>query len=166
MSYLASIGLSLFFLGVLFLLKSRKNRKFLWAGIPVLIIGALMVFYIITVDVDTDLIGMEILKDEPQEFIVELHYFPTKAEALAFYDGKGVKEFLLLAKYEGKAEDFFKMLNITPTPDGGKRVAFLENAEKKESAQIVFQDFYMTHKLFTVYNSYQRKNQQKKMKNK
>src|SRR5690606_24273037 len=115
-SYLASFGLTLFFLGVLFLLKSRKNKKFLWAGIPVLIIGALMVFNVITNDVDTNLIGMEILKDEPQEFIVELHFFPTKAEALAFYDGKGVKEFLLLAKYEGKAEDFFKMINIQPTP--------------------------------------------------
>lgn len=158
MSYLASVGLTLFFLGVLFLLKSRKNRKFLWAGIPALIIGAVMVFNLVTKEVDTNLIGMEILKDEPQEFIVEFHYFPTKAEALAFYEQKGVKEFLLLAKYEGRAEDFFKMININPTPDGGKRIAFLENASKKESAQIVFQDFYMTHKLFTVHNSYKRKN--------
>ncbi|MGE5607332.1 MAG: hypothetical protein ACM3YE_16780 [Bacteroidota bacterium] len=157
MSYFASFGLTLFFLGVLLLLKSRKNRKFLWFGIPILIIGAFMVINVITKDVDTNLIGMEILKDEPEEFIVEFHYFPTKAEAFTFYDQKGVKEFLLLAKYEGKAEDFFKMINIKPTPDGGKRVAFLENTEKKESAQIVFQDFYMTHKLFTVYNSYQQK---------
>ncbi len=153
MSYLASLGLTLFFLGVLFLLKSRKNKKYLWAGIPLLIIGALTVFNVITKDVDTDLIGMAILKDEPQEFIVELHYFPTKTEALTFYGQKGVKEFLLLAKFEGKTEDFYKMINVKPSPDGGKRIAFLENTEKKDSAQIVFQDFYVTHKLFTVYNS-------------
>ncbi len=158
MSYLASFGLTLFFLGVLFLLKSRKNKKFLWAGIPVLIIGAVMVLNVVTKDVDTNLIGMEILKDEPKEFIVELHYFPTKAEAFTYFEQKGVKEFLLLAKYEGKAEDFFKMINIKQTPDGGKRIAFLENAPKKESAQIVFQNFYMTHKLFTVYNSVKRPN--------
>ena len=158
MSYLASISLTLFFLGILFLLKSRKNIKFLWAGIPILIIGALMIFNLVTKDIDTDLIGMEILKDEPEEFIVELHYFPTKAGAFTFYDEKGVKEFLLLAKYEGKAEDFFKMINVNPTPDGGKRLAFLENTAEKDSAQIVFQDFYMTHRLFTVHSSYQRKN--------
>lgn len=156
MSYLASIGLTLFFLGVLFLVKSRKNKKFLWAGILVLIIGALTVFNVITKDVDTNLIGMQILKDKPQEFIVELHYFPTKAEAFAFYKQKNIKEFLLLAKYEGNAEDLFKMIKIKPTPDGGKRIAFLENPKKKEAAQIVFQDFYMTHKLFTVYNSIKR----------
>lgn len=153
MSYLASLGLTLFFLGVLFLLKSRKNKKFIWAGIPLLIIGALTVFSVVSKDVDTNLIGMEILKDEPQEFIVELRYFPTKTEAFTFYEQKSVKEFLLIAKYEGKAEDFFKMINIKETPDGGKRIAFLENPEKKDSAQTVFQDFYMTHKLFTVYNS-------------
>lgn len=158
MSYFASFSLTLFFLGILFLLKSRKNIKYLWAGIPILIISALMIFSLITKDVDTDLIGMEILKDEPEEFIVELHYFPTKAEAFTFYDAKGVKEFLLLAKYEGKAEDLFKMINVNPIPDGGKRIAFLENTAKKETAQFVFQGFYMTHKLFTVHSSYQRKN--------
>ncbi len=157
MSYLASFGLTLFFLGVLFLLKSRKNIKFLWAGIPVLILGAFLVFNLITKDIDTNLIGVEIIKDEPQKFIVELHYFPTKAEALTFYDEKEVEKFLLLAKYEGKAEDFFKMIKIEPTPAGGKRIAFLENTEKKESAQIAFQDFCMTHKLFIEYNSYQPK---------
>ena len=155
MSYLVSISLTLFFLGVLFLLKSRKNIKFLWAGIPVLVIGALMFIYINTKDVDTNLIGMEILKYEAEEFIVELRYFPTKTAALGFYDDKGVKEFSLLAKYEGSAEDLFKMINIELTPDGGKRIAFLENTDKKESALSAFQDFCLTHKIFIEYNSEQ-----------
>lgn len=153
MGFLAPLGLNLFFLGLLFILKSRKNKRYLLAGIPLLIAGILTISYVIVDDVDTNLIGMQILKDEPQEFIVEFHYFPTKAEAFSFYKKKGVAEFLLLAKYEGDTENFFKMINVEPTADGGKRIAFLEDQKKNDPARIVCQDFFMTHKLFTVYNS-------------
>lgn len=157
MGYLATIGLSIFVFGVLFLILSKTNKEFLWAAVPLLIAGALSVFFIVNKDVDTDILGMEILKDSPQEFLVELHYFPTKIEAFSYYKEKNVVEFMLIARYEGKAEDLFKMINITQTPDGGKKMAFIENPVKKESAQIVFQGFYMRNKLFMVHNSVPRK---------
>lgn len=153
MGLLATIGLSVFILGILLLVRSKTNKKFLWAAIPILLAGALSIIYVVTNDVDTDLIGMEILMDTPQEFLVELHYFPTKAEAFAFYEQKKVKEFMLLAKFGGSAADLFKMINVNQTPDGGKKMAFIENPVKLESAQEVFQHFYMSNNLFTVYNS-------------
>ncbi len=157
MGYLATIGVSLFILGILFLARSKTNKKLLWVAIPLMIAGALSVFIVVTRDVDTDLIGMEILKDEPEEFLVELHFFPTKAEAFTYYKQKNVTEFMLLAKYEGSAENLFKMINVLQTPGGGKKMAFIANPLRQESAQMVFQGFYMKHKLFTIYNSVQRK---------
>lgn len=156
MGYLVTIGLSVFVFGILFLIMSKTNKKFLWAAIPLLIAGALTIFNVVNKDVDTDLIGMEILKDNPQEFLVELHYFSTKDEAFTYYREKNVVEFILMASYEGKAEDLFKMINIKQTPDGGKKMVFFENPLKRESAQMIFQRFYTANKLFTVYNSAKR----------
>lgn len=153
MSLLATIGFSFFVLGILLIIKSKTNRKLLWAAIPILLVGALSIIFFVTKDVDTDLIGMEILKDTPEEFLVELHYFPTKAESFAFYEQKKVTEFMLLAKFGGSAADLFKMINVNPTPDGGRKMAFIENSVRLESPQEVFQHFYMTNSLFTVYNS-------------
>lgn len=153
MGLLATLGLSIFVFGILLLVKSKTNKKFLWVAILTLLAGTLAIIYIATKDVDTDLIGMEILKDTPEEFLIELHYFPTKAEAFAFYEQKKVEKFMLLAKFGGSAADLFKMINVNQTPDGGKKMAFLENPERLESAQEVFQHFYMTNNLFTVYNS-------------
>ncbi|NLW48814.1 MAG: hypothetical protein GXY86_15985 [Firmicutes bacterium] len=153
MSLLATIGFSFFILGILLIVKSKTNRNLLWAAIPILLAGALSVIFVVNNDVDTNLIGMEILKDTPQEFLVELHYFPTKDQAFTFYSQKKVEQFMLLAKFGGSAADLFKMINVNPTADGGKKMAFFENPARLESAQEVFQHFYMTNNLFTIYNS-------------
>jgi hypothetical protein len=153
MGLLATLGLSIFVFGILMLVKSKTNKKFLWMAILTLLVGALSIIFVVTKDVDADLIGMEILKDTPEEFLVELHYFFNKAEAFAFYEQKKVEKFMLLAKFGGSAADLFKMINVNQTSDGGKKMAFIENPERLESAQEVFQHFYMTNNLFTVYNS-------------
>lgn len=150
MSFLINVGTFAVFGGIVIMIINRGNKRRLLGGLLCLVGGLLIIGYASTREVDNDMMGLQVLKNEPQAYAIELHYFNLKTEALKYYQQHGIKDYYLINKFDGDTAMFFDLLKIKQTADGGKQITFLGNPAKKKLATKEFDGFLLRNKLMVL----------------
>jgi hypothetical protein len=138
----------LFLLIGLYLLVKKSTKKMLWSGILCILVAIGLWYTAGTWKTDREVIGIQVVKNTPQEYQVEMRYFDLKADALAYYQKQAIKDFSLAARFEGDTKEFFYI--IGNNKNKVKRIKFANNPEKKHTGFQEYQDFFIRYKLVPV----------------
>jgi len=141
----------IFLLIGLYLLVKHRDKKMLWGGILCILIFAGLWYATSNWETTKKLIGIQVLKNTAQEYLVEIQYFDLKTDAIAYYQKHKINNYSLVYRFDGDTKEFYKMIGGNEAKI--KRLKFEANPAKKHTAFQEYQDFFVKYKLIPSYHS-------------
>jgi hypothetical protein len=150
LSLLVNFAIIFLLLG-LYLLVKNSDKRMLWGGILCMLVCAGLLYTAYKWDVTQDLIGIHVIKNTRQEYLIQMQYFSLKPDAITYYQKHKIANFSLVYRYEGDTQAFFEMIGNNKNKI--KQLKFEADSQHKRTAFQEYQDFFGKYKLIPAYNS-------------
>jgi len=124
------------------------KHKVKYTSILILLLISLLIFSGCEYE---DVIGLE-LGPKANDLVTQLvfHYFPTKSEAVKYYEDNGSEDYMLFINKDLDLKQVFNSWEGIETEDGGKIITFIADVNKtahEKSLEFTKQyDFFAVHK--------------------
>jgi hypothetical protein len=145
------VNFAIVFLLIGLYLLVKKDKKTLWGGIVCILISIGLWYATSNWETNKNLIGIHVVKNTSQEYLIEMRYFNLKADAISYYQKHNISDFSLVSRFDGDTKNFFRMIGNNTAKI--KRLKFEADSSQKRTAIQEYQDFFVKYKLIPAYSS-------------